>query len=202
MSCTKKIQILFKSDLLSLYSKIITFIINHVPATREFTILKTTYIINCPSCHVNQSAELVDTINADTDHEEKQNLLTNQLNFFKCPNCHFVFHVSKPVLYCDLIKGIFVYHLPVQENQSIETAINQFHSLASGILSGFPSSVQTTEILLTLERIEMIETIIMCEAGYHVRLIEYIKLDMMKKNRKVISAEEKRLLFNTQISTD
>lgn len=164
--------------------------------------MKTTYTIHCPSCHVDQSAELVDTINAADDLEERNALFTNHLNLFSCPNCHYSFLVTKPVLYCDILKNIFVYNLPVKEQESVESATRYFQSILSTILSGFPAAATTPDVQLTFERIEMIERILLCEAEYIPRIIEYIKMEIMTKNKKAVPAEDKRLLLNTQLCTD
>ena len=160
-----------------------------------------TYPIACPTCEASFDAELYESVNVQTDPDLREALLKNQLNQSVCPDCGFTFRVDKPLLYSDPANRLLVYWIPVPPDRLAEGE-DLCNELIRELLAMLPEDLDSPEIQMVINRVELIERIFSAEAGLNPRIIEYIKYQIYTRNSDKVNLETHGLLLNTHDSTD
>ncbi|HMP72898.1 MAG TPA: CpXC domain-containing protein [Kiritimatiellia bacterium] len=159
------------------------------------------YPIQCPKCGNPFEARLYESVNVTQDPELREALLQNRINRVECPACSFDFRVDKTLLYTDSEAGLMIYWIPVRDDRMGEGE-DHFSELMQGLLKALPSDIRPPEVQLVFSRVELIERIFMAKAGLEPRVIEYIKFQIYSNNLKQVDPRTKRLLLNTEDSTE
>lgn len=76
--------------------------------------------ISCPECNETTSAHLYISVNATTDPEFREKLLSGKLLSFKCENCSHEGRLVYPLLYNDMKKRFMVYLIPEIDRFQLE----------------------------------------------------------------------------------
>ena len=162
---------------------------------------KKTYSITCPRCRKALDVELFESINVKAEPDLKQQLMMNQINAVKCPDCDLSFRVDKPLLYSDPAQRLLIYWFPHRE-ENFEDGEERFGEWLREMGTIMPDGVRAPDVHLVFTRTELIERIFLKEAGLDERIIEYIKYMIYSKNSGRLDPTTKILLFNAQDSTD
>ncbi|MCX6996200.1 MAG: CpXC domain-containing protein [Kiritimatiellaeota bacterium] len=158
------------------------------------------YSIRCPKCGQEQTAQLYDAINVQTEPELRDQLMQNKINAVQCVSCASSFRVDKPLLYHDPARGILVYWVPAPAGAEA-TGERQFADLLLALAERQPPGIVLPAVHLVFSRLEWVERIFLLEAGLDERMIEYVKHLIYLNNHSQVDPRKKTLLFNAQDST-
>lgn len=76
--------------------------------------------VACPNCNDISSAHLYISINATTDPQFREDLLSEELLRFKCENCNYEGRFTYPILYNDMQRRFMVYLIPQVDRFQLE----------------------------------------------------------------------------------
>lgn len=163
--------------------------------------MKNDYEIKCPKCGTIQSVGLHQCIDAESQPELKDQLLSNQINIIDCVGCEHVFRIDSPMIYRDDPRKVAVLCLPFDSEEADfaeESVEEQFTSLQSAL----QKDLDCPHVELVFSHSELIERVFMLEHRMDTRIIEYIKYLMHTRNPDQLNPTSKRLLFNADQSDD
>ena len=75
--------------------------------------------VSCPKCSHDNDVKIFKTVNATTDPQFKEALLSGKLFSFHCANCGYDAALRYPVLYNDMKNRFMVYYIPDIERDRI-----------------------------------------------------------------------------------
>lgn len=161
---------------------------------REFT------TVTCPQCGHSQEFLVWPSLNVSLDPDEKPRLLSGALHRFTCEQCAAQTEVSFPLLYHDMDRKLMIHYL--QEGETPEEHTEGI----MGSLLGMMGESYTFRYVHS--RNEMIEKILIFDAGLDDRVVELFKFLLRAKNSlppkdelyfsrlSVTSAEDGVIAFN------
>ena len=158
--------------------------------------------IACPLCGQEQSVELWDSINVDSEPELREALLLNRINRVECVGCRKSFRVDKPLIYRDREQDIFIHFDPLVGGRTLPDVEKSFQAAMAELNRLLPKDVLPPEAQLVVEWSELVERIFLLEEGLDARLVEHVKYMMFQQNADKLPADKKNLLFDAQDSTD
>ena len=159
------------------------------------------YPIQCPKCLTEQEVELYDAINVAASPELKTALLKNELNRINCSSCDFSFRIDKRLLYNDPDGKLLILLLPTTIDKLPE-AEEEFQETVRTLYSLLPDEIKAPRLFLVLDHAELVERIFLHQKGIDTRVAEYIKFMIHSRNLDSIPPEKKRLLYNSEDSSD
>ncbi|MCC5849625.1 MAG: CpXC domain-containing protein [Verrucomicrobia bacterium] len=155
------------------------------------------YPIRCPKCGSQQDELLYDSIDVGKEPDLRRQLLENKLNAVTCNECGHQFRIDKNLLYHDSRAGWMIYMNPTSV-EKYDEAESEFRQVLDDLRSVMPSDQKMPEVDLVLSRIELVERIFVREAGFHPKVIEYVKYLIYTQNLDQFLPEDKALLLNGQ----
>lgn len=146
--------------------------------------------IRCPRCAAIMTVQLYDAVNVSEEPALRDDIFHNRLNRVECPQCGFGFRVDKPLLYLDARGKFAIWWEPDGERDpaGAEAAFERMREAVSG-MEGTPFT-----LLLVFERRELIDRILVCEAGLDARVVEYVKY-LIHSNNPSLAPARRRLWF-------
>ena len=157
--------------------------------------------IRCPFCGQTREVQLCTAIQAQAHPEKVEALKANRLNWVECEGCRKHFRVDPPLIYSDPQKNILIHWIPETRTTSKETIQESFEQSLHQLSKNLPAEEAPT-VRLVFTRVELIELILMLEAGLEQRVIEHIKYTIHSRNPRAADPRTYRLLLNAQDSTD
>ncbi len=156
-----------------------------------------TKVITCPKCGRDNEIKVYKTVNATTDPQFREQLLSGELLHFCCSDCGHEAQLKYPLLYNDMKNKFMVYYIPDVDREKLtdETLEKEYGSLEP-ITRRLVSSFN-----------ELKEKIHIFESGLDDRVIEVVKAalkDVVEKRTgeevtggyfSKYSAEEDRIGF-------
>ncbi len=121
--------------------------------------------------------EVREVIHAADEPELRDAIFADRLNVVECDACHWRFRIDTPVFYLDPGRRFAVWWVPDGANRKEEVA-EQFRAMESSCAAAAPDF----RMHLAYERRELVERILVCEAGLDPRLIEYVKYMIHSRN--------------------
>lgn len=100
--------------------------------------------VACPQCNEITSAHLYISINATTDPQFREDLLSEKLLKWKCPNCGYEGRFTYPLLYNDMKRRFMIYLIPQidrfqLEDRSLEDDYRNLKGITKRITPDFNS---------------------------------------------------------------
>lgn len=160
---------------------------------------KTGITVKCPKCGNEFHAEPVTTIIPDDGNLRK--LLDGSLNKVKCAVCGVEFALETPLTYRDKEKSFIVFCLQPPEDGNTEPIENDVDAMATD--AALKEGIARPTVRLTFSRPDFIEKIMLHNAGYDDRLIEFAKLQLFRSLDELqLSRSRHRLLFDFSKTDD
>ena len=149
--------------------------------------------VKCPKCGKEQKVTTVTAIRPD-DGSLKA-LLDGSLNKVACKACGTEFLVESSLTYRDKERSFIVFCLPLPEDGNTEPVENEIDSMATD--AAMKEEIARPTVRLTFSRPDFIEKIMIHNAGYDDRLIEFAKLQLFRSLDELqLSRSRHRLLFD------
>ena len=151
------------------------------------------FMVKCPKCGRELSATIVSAILPNDANLKK--LLDGSLNKVKCDACGVEFMVESPLTYRDRENSFIVIYHPAPEDGNTEPLENDVDSMATDV--AIKEGIARPTVRLTFSRPDFIEKIMLHNAGYDDRLIEFAKLQLFRSLDELqLSRSRHRLLFD------
>ena len=94
--------------------------------------------VNCPNCKQPVVVEVQQLFDVAKDPLAKQKLLTNAVNFLRCPTCSYQGLLGLPVVFHDPEKELLLTFFPPDLNKTVNEQEKQIGPLISKIMDGLP----------------------------------------------------------------
>ena len=78
-----------------------------------------TKVIQCPSCGCDNEITVFKTLNATTDPNFREQLLSGELLRFRCKQCGHDAELRYPMLYNDMKNGFMIYYIPDVDRETL-----------------------------------------------------------------------------------
>lgn len=144
--------------------------------------LKNIVTANCPECKKQFPFEIWNSINVQLNPEMREKVLDGSIFAFTCPHCKFSAHAEYPILYDDVEHHFMVSFCSeeeVEENtRQFTEAINQIKESVS------EETFNLSFFRITTTFVQFAEKIKIFESGNDDRLIELMKLDLLKDAKR------------------
>lgn len=126
------------------------------------TITKT---IACPECEGENEIKVYKTVNATTDPDFREQLLSGELLHFRCEHCGYQSELKYPLLYNDIKNKFMVYYIPEIDrekltDETLEKEYGELDDITRRLVSNFN---------------ELKEKIHVFESGLDDKVIEVVK---------------------------
>ncbi len=155
--------------------------------------------VKCPKCGKEFRAEPVTAIIPDDGNLRK--LLDGSLNKVKCAACGVEFALETPLTYRDKANSFIVFCLQPPEDGNTESIENDVDAMATD--AAMNEGIARPTVRLTFSRPDFIEKIMLHNAGYDDRLIEFAKLQLFRSLDELqLSRSRHRLLFDFSKTDD
>ena len=73
----------------------------------------------CGACRHRSAVEVADSLNVERMPAARQAVLDRMLNSATCPSCLARIAVARPVLYVDMLRGLWIHCLPASERSDL-----------------------------------------------------------------------------------
>ncbi len=143
--------------------------------------------VECPKCTSEQSITHWQSVNVTLDPDLKQKILDRTLVTFTCENCGYVAEVYHPLLYHDMEQRLMVFL--GEEAPDAPTSEGVFGSLVSDIEAG-----HTFRLVSSIN--ELIEKILIWDAGLDDRVVEIFKLLLLEQLDESSMEDDAELFFS------
>lgn len=137
--------------------------------------LPTVEIVTCPKCNHEQEFAVWASLNVSNDPLLKKQFLSGELNKCVCKECGHEAMVEHPVLYHDMEKKLLVWLSSNEEPPSADFDPS---------LPSMKDFLEGNHLRLVRNRNELIEKILIFDAGLDDRYVEFIKLVLMAQMGK------------------
>ena len=117
---------------------------------------KRTHEIACPLCGQEQSVELWDSINVDSEPELREALLLNRINRVECSGCRKSFRIDKPLIYRDREQDIFIHLDPLAGGRTLPDVEQSFREAMAELNRMLPKDVLPPEAHLVVACSELV----------------------------------------------
>ncbi|MBQ7650077.1 MAG: hypothetical protein IJS15_03910 [Victivallales bacterium] len=149
--------------------------------------------VKCPKCGKEFRTVPVTSIVPDDGNLRK--LLDGSLNKVKCGACGAEFVLETPLTYRDKATSFIVFCLQPPEDGNTEPIENDVDSMATD--AAMKEGIARPIVRLTFSRPDFIEKIMLHNAGYDDRLVEFAKLQLFRSLDELqLSRSRHRLLFD------
>lgn len=149
------------------------------------------YDVICPNCDHHYSVNLANTVNVTRFPDLKRQVLARELHNGRCGTCGYVAPVEKPFLYVDMDNGLNVSVYPRKERHFHVKASAETELLSAGIKSLKTLQPRTQRVAFGLE--ELREKVVAADAGLDDRLVETLKLYVIKEHPFLIQKRRLRI---------
>ncbi|MDY0167042.1 MAG: CpXC domain-containing protein [Thermoguttaceae bacterium] len=143
--------------------------------------------VECPKCTSEQSFTHWQSVNVTLDPDLKEKILDRTLVTFTCENCGYVAEVYHPLLYHDMEQRLMVFL--GDEAPDASTSEDVSGSLASS------SEAEYTFRLVSSSN-ELIEKILIRDAGLDDRVVEVFKLLLLEQLDESSKEDDAELFFS------
>ncbi len=143
--------------------------------------------VECPKCTSEQSITHWQTVNVTDDPDLKQKILDRTLVTFTCEKCGYVAEVYHPLLYHDMEQRLMVFLGEEFPDDPASEAM--FASLAPGIEAEY-----TFRMVNSIN--ELIEKILIRDAGLDDRVVEVFKLLLVEQLDESPEEDDAELFFS------
>ena len=109
--------------------------------------------ITCPNCGTPQDVELVESVNAQSEPEQKEALMHNRLNRVECTECGNDFRIDLPLLYNDPCHHTLIHWIPESTHVSREQILAGFEESLEEMSTLMPQDIDLPAIRLVLTRV-------------------------------------------------
>ena len=122
-------------------------------------------VISCPKCGHDNEIKLFKTVNATTDPQFREQLLSGELLSFTCSECGHTAELRYPLLYNDMKNRFMIYYIPdVDRDKLTDEALEKEYGSLEPITRRLVGSFN-----------ELKEKIHIFESGLDDRVIEVVK---------------------------
>lgn len=136
----------------------------------------------CPNCKKEFPFEVWNSVNAQLKPEMREKVLNGSIFNFTCPHCKFSAHKEYPILYDDM-KNHFMIYFCTEED--VEENTRQLKKIVNEIKDSVPEKIFALSFFrITTTYVQFVEKIKIFESGNDDRLIELIKLDLLKDAKR------------------
>ena len=124
-----------------------------------------TKTIACPECEGENEIKVYKTVNATTDPDFREQLLSGELLHFRCEHCGYQAELKYPLLYSDIKNNFMVYYIPdIDREKLTDEALEKEYGELEDITRRLASNFN-----------ELKEKIHVFESGLDDRVIEVVK---------------------------
>lgn len=103
--------------------------------------------LNCPACRAPMRARLFTVIDAASQPELKQALITEQLNLAICQSCGNPVALAAPLIYHDHEKRLYLVHFPTQLNARPEDQQRFIGDVTARLMRALPADAHRAHLL-------------------------------------------------------
>ncbi len=103
--------------------------------------------VNCPSCRQPVVVEVQQVFDVTEDPLAKQKLLSNAVNFLRCPNCGYQGMLGVPVVYHDPENELLLTFFPPDLNKSVNEQEKQIGPMINRIIDRLPQEKRKAYLL-------------------------------------------------------
>lgn len=127
--------------------------------------------VRCPRCGQTHGATVHDAIDAVLDPALKADLLSTRLFQHACPACGERWHAARTLLYGDPVKGLLIWLYPGAADDEARRRLTAAVDEKVG-----PGVRETCTLRLVASPPDLIEKVMIFDAGLHDMVVELIKL--------------------------
>ncbi len=136
----------------------------------------------CPNCKKEFPFEVWNSVNAQLNPEMRKKILDGSIFNFTCPHCKFSAHTEYPILYDDMENHFMIYFCAEED---FEENARQLKEIVNEIKDSVPEKVFASSFFrITTNFAQFVEKIKILESGNDDRLIELMKLDLLKSAKR------------------
>ncbi len=143
--------------------------------------------VECPKCTSEQSITHWQSVNVTLDPDLKKKVLNHAIVRFTCENCGYVAEVYHPLLYHDMEQRLVLFLGEEAPDDPAYEGI--FDSLVSSIEAG-----HTFRLVGSVS--ELVEKILIRDAGLDDRVIEVVKLSILEQLDESLRGGDPELFFS------
>lgn len=136
--------------------------------------------IKCPSCGQLQEVTVWDSITVKDSEDLKKDLLSGNVNIFRCSSCSHMGLIPTPMLYHDEEKKLLISFYPCSDDNLKDRLFNSVceHSKSSGELKEYDEY----NLRFVCEYNSLLEKILIFDSGLNDKAIEIIKLLILSQD--------------------
>lgn len=136
----------------------------------------------CPNCKKEFPFEVWNSVNVQFNPEMREKVLNGSIFNFTCPHCNFSAHTEYPILYDDMENHFMIYFC---SEEDVEKNTRQLKEIISEIKGSVPEEIFASSFFrITTTYVQFMEKIKIFESKNDDRLIELMKLDLLKSAKR------------------
>lgn len=140
--------------------------------------LKNIITATCPNCKKEFPFEVWNSVNVQLNPEMREKILNGSIFKFTCPHCKFSDQAEYPILYDDMENHFMIYFC---REEDVEENARQLKEIIAKIKDSVPEEIFASSFFrITTTYIHFVEKIKIFESKNDDRLIELMKLDLLK----------------------
>ena len=140
----------------------------------------------CPACKKKQPFTVWQSVNATGDPELKQRLLDRSLITFKCDQCAHTAGIEQELMYIDMEQKLVLFRGQEEPEDIVAEAFGEFGAVAQ--------AEYTYRLVGSIN--ELIEKILIWDAGLDDRVLEVVKSLLMEHIDEAQRGEDAELFFS------
>ncbi len=132
----------------------------------------------CPNCKKQFPFEVWNCVNVQLNPEMRKKVLDGSIFNFTCPHCKFSARTEYPILYDDMENHFMIYFC---SEEDVEKSKKELNEKVGEIKDSVSEEIfASTFFRITTNYVQFVEKIKIFESGNDDRLIELMKLDLLK----------------------
>lgn len=140
--------------------------------------LKNIITATCPNCKKEFPFEVWNSVNVQLNPEMREKILNGSIFKFTCPHCKFSAQAEYPILYDDMENHFMIYFC---REEDVEENARQLKEIIAEIKDSVPEEIFASSFFrITTSYVQFVEKIKIFESKNDDRLIELMKLDLLK----------------------
>ena len=136
--------------------------------------------IKCPECHQLNEVNVWHSITVSDSADLKKDLLSGNVNMFRCPSCNYKALVPTPLLYHDEEKSLMLSFSPCTDNETKNKLFKEIKTASAQ--SGELDNLTDYNLRFVYDYNSLLEKILIFDNGLNDKVIEVLKvLILMQK---------------------